>query len=61
MMLQTAGTNVSVEERMQNPIIESLMNHRSIRKFKDRGLEQETLEMVVKAGIRGATGGNLQI
>jgi len=46
---------------MVNPIIDCLFNHRSIRKFKDGAIEQETMETILKAGTRAATGGNLQL
>ena len=45
---------------MPNPVITCLLNHRSIRKFQDRPLEHETLELIIKAGVRAATAGNLQ-
>lgn len=43
-----------------NPVIESLMNHRSIRRFKAQPIETETLDTLLKAAIRTATAGNLQ-
>jgi nitroreductase len=45
---------------MTNAVINCLMNHRSIRQFKPRPLEPETLDLILKAGIRAATAGNLQ-
>lgn len=45
---------------MPNPVIDCLINHRSIRKFQDHPLEAETLELLFKAGVRAATAGNLQ-
>ena len=32
-----------------NPIIESLLKHRSIRKFKDKPVEDEKLDLIIKA------------
>lgn len=43
-----------------NEVIQCLMNHRSIRKFKERCVEPKIIEEVLMAGIRTATGGNLQ-
>jgi len=45
---------------MPNPVIDCLMNHRSIRKFKPQALEAETLETLLQAGVRAASAGNLQ-
>jgi nitroreductase len=45
---------------MPNPVIDCLMNHRSIRKFKPQALEAETLQTLLQAGIRAASAGNLQ-
>lgn len=45
---------------MLNPVIDCLMNHRSIRKFKPRPLETEALQTMLQAGIRAASAGNLQ-
>ena len=46
---------------MTNPVIECLMNHRSVRKFKHKPVEPEVQDVILKAGIRAATGGNLQL
>lgn len=43
-----------------NPVIECLMNHRSIRKFKPDRIPQETVETILRAGIRTATAGGIQ-
>jgi len=37
------------------------MNHRSVRKYSDRPIESEILNVILKAGTRAATGGNLQL
>lgn len=44
-----------------NSVIECLMNHRSVRKYSDRAVEIETLNTILRAGTRAATGGNLQL
>lgn len=46
---------------MRNPVIESLMAHRSIRKFKAERITPEVLDVILRAGIRAATAGNLQL
>ena len=45
---------------MPNPVIKNLMSHRSIRKFKADPIPEETLDLILKAGIRAASAGNLQ-
>ncbi|HDL86099.1 MAG TPA: hypothetical protein ENH11_07235 [Candidatus Acetothermia bacterium] len=45
---------------MSNPIINSLLNHRSIRKFKPDPIPDETIELILRAGTRAASAGNLQ-
>ncbi|MGA9349813.1 MAG: nitroreductase family protein [Anaerolineae bacterium] len=45
---------------MTNPVIDSLMNHRSVRRFKSKPIEPEKLDLILNAGIRAATAGNLQ-
>jgi len=46
---------------MTNPVIESLLNHRSVRKYLPQPVESEKVELILKAGTRAATGGNLQL
>jgi nitroreductase len=46
---------------MNNSVIDCLLNHRSIRKFKDQPVEADKLELILRAGTRAATGGNLQL
>jgi nitroreductase len=43
-----------------NAAIDCLMNHRSIRKFKSKQVEPEKLDLILRAGTRAATAGNLQ-
>ncbi|RKX27209.1 MAG: hypothetical protein DRP45_01590 [Candidatus Zixiibacteriota bacterium] len=37
------------------------MNHRSVRKYSERPVDPEILDVILKAGTRAATGGNLQL
>ncbi len=43
-----------------NPVIDCLMNHRSVRKFKPEPIPEETIETILRAGTRAATGGGIQ-
>jgi nitroreductase len=46
---------------MENPVIKSLMAHRSIRKFRAERIAPELLDLILRAGVRAATAGNLQL
>jgi len=41
--------------------LEMLKNHRSVRKYKDQPIEQELLDQILEAGMRGSNTGNMQI
>jgi FMN reductase (NADPH) len=43
-----------------NPVIDCLMNHRSVRKFKPDPIPQETIDTLLRAGVRAATAGCMQ-
>jgi len=43
-----------------NTVLESLLNHRSIRKFQNKPIEPETLRLILEAGTRAANASNLQ-
>lgn len=45
---------------MLNGTIETLMNHRSVRNFKDLSVSDEVLRIILEAGTRAPSGGNLQ-
>jgi len=45
---------------MTNAVIDNLMNHRSVRRFKSKPIEPEKLDLILNVGIRAATAGNLQ-
>ncbi|MDD2570211.1 MAG: nitroreductase family protein [Bacteroidales bacterium] len=42
-------------------MIETLLNHRSIRKFKQAPVEQEKLKRIMEAASRASTTGNMQV
>ncbi len=45
---------------MTNPVVECLLNHRSIRRFTPDPIEPEKLDLILQAAVRTATAGNLQ-
>ena len=54
-------TNVEADVLMEvNPVLSSIMARRSIRKYLDKPVEHEKLEVVVRAGINAPSGVNRQ-
>ncbi|HEX3050633.1 MAG TPA: nitroreductase family protein [Aggregatilineaceae bacterium] len=45
---------------MSNAVIDCLMNHRSVRKYKEQPVDEATLDVILRAGVRAASAGNLQ-
>ncbi|NHJ32224.1 MAG: hypothetical protein FK732_05130 [Asgard group archaeon] len=43
-----------------NKVIDNLMNHRSIRRYKDKVIEPDILNKLLQAGLRAPSSGNLQ-
>jgi nitroreductase len=43
-----------------NPVIDCLMDHRSIRKFKPDAIPEATIDTILRAGTRAATAGCMQ-
>ena len=43
-----------------NPVIDCLMNHRSIRTFKCEPIPEKTIDTILRAGIRAPTAGGIQ-
>jgi len=43
-----------------NPVIDCLMNHRSIRAFKPDPVPEDAIETILRAGTRAATAGGIQ-
>ncbi len=41
--------------------LDTILNHRTIRKFQSKKIEPEIMEMILKAGIRASTTGNMQV
>ncbi len=46
---------------MTNPVLECLLRHRSVRRFKPDAIDEETIRTLITAGTRAATAGNLQM
>lgn len=42
-------------------MIETILNHRTIRKYKTTEIEQKVLEQILEAGSRASTTGNMQL
>jgi len=54
-------TNIEADVLMEvNPVLSSIMARRSIRKYLDKPVEHEKLEVVVRAGINAPSGVNRQ-
>lgn len=47
-------------EELMNPVMQALLSRRSIRRFTDRKIEPEKLDMILKAGYYAPTGRNMQ-
>ncbi len=48
------------EQNLTNPVIQNILNRRSIRRFTDKKIPEEILDMLVKAGYHAPSGHNLQ-
>lgn len=46
---------------MENKNLNTLLNRRTIRKYSDRNIEKDTLDLILQAGIRASNCGNMQI
>ena len=46
--------------RPSNPVIDGLLNHRSVRTFQPQPIPEETIETILLAGARAATAGGIQ-
>lgn len=54
-------TSVTTEDKQEsNPVIETIMARRSVRKYQDRQVEREKLEKIVECGINAPSGMNRQ-
>ena len=42
-------------------MLEAILNHRSIRKYKTDPIPHEILQTILEAGIRASTTGNMQL
>ena len=53
-------TNPTLNQVKMNTL-DTIFQHRSIRKFKDKAVSDEVLEKILKAASRGSTTGNMQV
>lgn len=44
-----------------NPTLNTILSHRSIRKYEDKKIEKDKLESILKAACNGSTMGNMQL
>ena len=44
-----------------NPTLETILKHRSIRKYQEKKIPQDVLERVLEAGTRASNTGNMQV
>ncbi|HOO96666.1 MAG TPA: nitroreductase family protein [Caldisericia bacterium] len=44
----------------RNKVVECLMNHVSIRRFKNESVSEEDIETIIKAAVRAPSAGNMQ-
>ncbi len=42
-------------------MIETILQHRSVRSYTDRPIEESLLQRILEAGIRASNTGNMQI
>ncbi len=48
------------ETELLNPVMQNILNRRSIRHFKEQDISEDILAMIIKAGIYAPSGHNLQ-
>ena len=54
-------SDIEADMQMEvNPVLSNMMARRSIRKYLDKPVEHEKLEVIVKCGINAPSGGNRQ-
>ena len=47
--------------KKMNPTLETILKHRSIRKYQEKKIPQDVLERVLEAGTRASNTGNMQV
>lgn len=54
-------SNIDADVQMEvNPVLSNIMSRRSVRKYLDKAVEHEKLELIVRAGINAPSGMNRQ-
>ncbi len=46
---------------MSNQTLETLLQHRTIRKYSDKEIPKEIVDSIIEAGFRASTTGNMQV
>jgi len=46
---------------IMNPVLKTLLEHKTIRKYKSDPINEEDLNLILQAGIRASTTGNMQL
>lgn len=59
-VIKYCDQNVNFTHLKPNKMIDILLNHRSIRKYKQKEIDEKTVNQVLNAGIRASNTGNMQ-
>lgn len=51
---------VKTETELMNPVVETILSRRSIRKFTDQEIPEEVLQMILRCGYHAPSGHNMQ-
>lgn len=60
LVMLLAGTGIYAQTNMNNPVIETIMQRRSIRQYKTTPVEREKLQLVAECGINAPSAINRQ-
>ena len=60
LMAMACVLTLSAQSSYENEVIKNIMARRSIRKYLDKPVEHEKLEVIVRAGINAPSGMNRQ-
>ena len=60
LMAMVCVLTLSAQSSYENEVINNIMTRRSVRKYLDKSVEHEKLEVVVRAGINAPSGMNRQ-
>lgn len=60
LMLLSTGAFAQTTDKLQNEVINTIMQRRSVRKYLDKQVEHEKLEVIAKCGVNAPNGMNAQ-